>query len=82
MYFEEAMGMLRSGKKLRRAGWSNNAMYVALQTPDVDSKMNAPYLYIRWWRELRTNPRLVTVPWTPSQIDLFGDDWEEANYDR
>lgn len=66
--FGEALHALRAGHKVARVGWNGPDQWVALQTPDANSKMSLPYLYIR----------TVTgelVPWLASQTDLLTKDW-------
>ncbi len=43
--FGEAIEALKQGKKVARKGWNGKGMYVLLQTPDENSKMNRPYIY-------------------------------------
>ena len=55
--------------KYVRKGWNGKGMFIALQTPDANSKMTLPYIYMS----------TVTgdlVPWIASQTDLLADDWE------
>lgn len=68
MPFDTAITLLKQGQKLARLTWNGKGMWVALQRPDENSKMNRPYLYIKIvCGEL--------VPWCPSHSDLLGDDW-------
>lgn len=71
MNFGQALEALQAGQKVTREGWNGPGQYVALQTPDANSKMGLPYLYIR----------TVTgelVPWLASQTDILGRDWQIA----
>jgi hypothetical protein len=63
---------MRSGHKMRRAGWNGKNMHLQLQVPDVHSKMTLPYAYIQ-------TPQGDLVPWVCSQTDLFASDWEVAD---
>jgi hypothetical protein len=66
--FGWALNQLRRGDKVTRTGWNGKGMWLSLQTPDANSKMNRPYIYIRIvCGEL--------VPWCPSHSDLLGTDW-------
>lgn len=67
--FGWALDSLWAGKRVFRAGWNGQGMYLALQTPDAGSKMTAPYIYIR-------TPKNDLVPWVASQTDLLADDWD------
>lgn len=51
-----------------RAGWNGKGMWVALQSPDANSKMSKPYTYLQ-----AADGDLV--PWVPSQTDHLADDW-------
>jgi hypothetical protein len=65
----DAIQEMREGGKVRRAGWNGKGMWLALQTPDANSKMSLPYIFMS----------TVTgdlVPWLASQTDLLADDWE------
>jgi hypothetical protein len=64
----EAVQAMRDGYKVSRRGWNGKNMYLELQTPDANSKMTLPYVYMR----------TVTgdlVPWLCSQTDLLATDW-------
>lgn len=70
--FEAALQYLKSGGMVARLGWNGPGQYVACQRPDAQSKMSAPYLYLR-------NTQGALVPWVPSQGDLFATDWVQAS---
>lgn len=59
------------GLKVRRRGWNGRGMWIAMQVPDMSSKMTLPYVYMK-----TVNGDLV--PWLCSQTDLLADDWEPA----
>lgn len=67
--FRMALLELNEGKKVARSGWNGKGQWIQLQTPDENSKMNLPYLYIK-----TVDDKLV--PWLASQTDLLADDWE------
>lgn len=69
--FAWALYQLKNGDRVCRAGWNGKGQFVEMQTPDAGSKMGRPYAYLS-----DTEGRLV--PWTPSQGDLFADDWGPA----
>ena len=69
MNFEGALTEIKRGKLLTRRGWNGKNQWVALQTPDENSKMTLPYLYIN---TVESN----FVPWLVSQTDLLAEDWE------
>ena len=68
MNFGHALAALMDGHRVARAGWNGKGMWIDLQLPDENSKMERPYIYIvpgPGW----------TVPWVASQADLLSDDW-------
>lgn len=66
--FGEALGLLKAGARVARAGWNGKGMFLSLQTPDENSKMKRPYIYI-------TPDADHVVPWVASQADLLSEDW-------
>lgn len=67
--FGWALDRLRSGKQVQRAGWNGKGMWLALQTPDANSKMSLPYIYMK-----TADNNLV--PWLASQTDMLAYDWQ------
>lgn len=66
-----AVEMLRTGKRVTRAGWNGKGMWIELQTPDEYSYMTLPYVYMH-------TALGDLVPWLCSQSDLLAEDWTEA----
>lgn len=66
--FSVALGLIKQGQKLSRTGWNGKGLWISMQTPDANSKMGLPYLYIS-----TVDGRLV--PWIASQADVFAEDW-------
>ncbi len=66
--FSTALTYLKEGAKVTRQGWNGCGQYLALQTPDENSKMRKPYIYIS-----PVDGELV--PWLASQTDMLADDW-------
>jgi len=52
---------------MRLPKWSTDVV-IKMQIPDENSKMSAPYLYVE--------SRYGRVPWMPTVIELFSEDWE------
>lgn len=69
--FGEALQLLRDGKKVGREGWNGKGQFLELQTPDENSKMGLPYIFI-------TTVDGKRVPWVASQSDMLTDDWGEV----
>lgn len=67
--FGEAIYQLKAGRKVTRPGWNGKSMWLALQTPDANSKMSLPYIYMH-----TADKKLV--PWLASQTDMLAEDWE------
>lgn len=68
MNFSQALEKVQDGYKIARRNWNGKGMYVQLQTPDTNSKMSLPYLFI-------TTVEGRLVPWTISQTDALSADW-------
>ena len=68
MNFGEALVELKAGNKVTRNGWNGAGQRLELQTPDENSKMTLPYIFI-------TTVDGDLVPWLASQTDLLADDW-------
>lgn len=71
MNFGEALEALKQGQRVTRTGWNGAGMWIALQTPDENSKMRRPYLYM-------SPVGGDLVPWLASQTDLLAEDWANA----
>lgn len=63
-----AVDEMKAGKKVAREGWNGRGMYLALQTPDGNSKMSEPYVYLK-------NAQGHLIPWNASQADLLATDF-------
>lgn len=70
--FGWALVELKAGRAVRRAGWNGPNQSIILQTPDENSKMTLPYIYI-------VTVQGDLVPWLASQTDLLAADWEPAS---
>lgn len=70
--FGWAINHLRGGRKVTRIGWNGRGMWLALQIPDKNSKMQRPYIFIK-----TANDQLV--PWVASHGDILGTDWSLAD---
>lgn len=66
--FGWAIKQLQNGDKVSRSGWNGKGMWLALQTPDANSKMTLPYIYMK-----TADNNLV--PWLASQTDMLATDW-------
>lgn len=66
--FGNALTALKAGKQVARGGWNGKGMYLMLQTPDENSKMQQPYIYMS-----PVDGKLI--PWTASQADILSEDW-------
>ena len=70
--FSRALELLWCGYKVGRAGWNGKGMWIALQRPDMQSKMTLPYIYMK-----TADDQLV--PWLASQTDILANDWVTAD---
>ncbi len=75
MTFGDALLALKEGKRVSRSGWNGKGMWLALQVPDLFSKMTTPYIYIDYpVDDMQTTG--ATGPWVASQTDMLAEDWE------
>ena len=66
--FGQAIIALKEGKRVAREGWNGKNMWLKLQIPDENSKMQRPYIYMYPADGL-------LVPWLASQTDILATDW-------
>lgn len=66
--FSQALLLIKNGNRVARTGWNGQGMFLELQTPDENSKMKKPYIYMS-----PVDGELV--PWVASHSDLLSDDW-------
>jgi hypothetical protein len=66
--FGEALEALKQGFAVARRGWNGKDMWISLQRPDVNSKMDLPYIYM-------STADGKIVPWLASQTDMLAEDW-------
>lgn len=66
--FSMALEWVKKGKRIQREGWNGKGLWVKCQTPDENSKMTLPYLYIEY-------PDGRRCPWLDSQTDIMAEDW-------
>jgi hypothetical protein len=76
--FGIAIDALRGGRRVARKGWNGKGMWLALQTPDANSKMTLPYIYIEYPKGHPAYPNGSRVPWLASQTDILARDWVEV----
>ena len=78
MNLGEAIEVLKNKGTVARSGWNGKGIFIELQTPDENSKMTSPYIFIDT-RGLKTdNPDAPKsrVPWLASQTDMLAEDWD------
>jgi hypothetical protein len=73
--FGQALEALKNGRRVARAGWNGKGMWLLLQTPDSNSKMTLPYVYIEYPVGHPAYPNGSRVPWLASQTDMLSEDW-------
>lgn len=73
--FGQALVWLKKGKAVYRSGWNGKGMWLLLQTPDANSKMTLPYIYIEYPVGHPAYPNGSRVPWLASQTDILANDW-------
>lgn len=72
--FGSALDLLKHGAKVARLGWNGKGMWLELQSPDINSKMTLPYIFLNYPAGA-TYPEGARVPWLASQTDMLADDW-------
>lgn len=63
-----AVKQLEHGAAVARHGWNGKRMALALQRPDIHSKMTLPYIFM-------VTAQGQKVPWIASQTDILSTDW-------
>lgn len=67
MGFEDALILLKLGRKVQRAGWNGKGMYLRVVLPYAG--VTGKYVAIKVVDD-------TMYPWNPSQQDLFATDWK------
>ena len=73
--FGQALEALKQGRRIQRSGWNGKGMWLSLQTPDANSKMTLPYIFIEYPSGHPAYPFGSRVPWLASQTDVLSNDW-------
>lgn len=75
--FGWALAQLRSGEKVQRSGWNGKGIFIELQSPDENSRMTSPYIFIDTTGLQTDNEDAPKsrVPWLASQTDMLAEDW-------
>ena len=59
-----------------RQGWNGKNQYICLQTPDINSKMTEPYIFMVIDPLVPGSERKTKlIPWLASQADMLTADW-------
>lgn len=86
MNFSDALNLIKSGKRVQRAGWNGKGMFVFLVPGSIFKVNREPLLSILGeGTEVRYHGHIdmktadgMIVPWLASQTDLLAEDWQEA----
>lgn len=73
MDFSDALAALKQGKRIQREGWSERGVF-AHYVPASPQEHIIQHAVLRY-PECRVPHVPATVPWIPSQTDLFAEDW-------
>ena len=65
--FGDAVDEIRYGLAAMRLPQWKSEVLIKYQSPDENSKMTAPYLYVE--------SRFGRVPWIPTMIELLSTEW-------
>ena len=77
MTFGNALDELKIGNAVARKGWNGKNIFIKLHTPNINSFMTHPYIYIDT-TGLQTNNNFAPkdrIPWLASQTDMLAEDW-------
>ena len=82
--FGHALGWLKAGKRVRRAGWNGKGMFLFLVPGSTFQVSRPPLLGIyAEGTEIKYHAHIDmktaqgdVVPWVASQTDLLAEDWE------
>lgn len=89
MNFSEALELLKQGKRMRRRGWNGKGMFIVRQkgypqgipcnkqTADAFGYKEGDLFKCEPYLQMRT-AQGSHVMWTPCNLDIFGEDWEEV----
>lgn len=84
MKFEQAMRLMREGKKVQREGWNGKGMFLFLidgnswefvtdnAGPEINDLDTLPFVCMK-----TADDKLV--PWVASQTDVLAYDWQEVH---
>ena len=77
MNFGDALHELKAGRRVAREGWNGRGIFIELQTPDENSKMTSPYIFIdtTGLQTENTAAPKSRVPWLASQTDMLAEDY-------
>ena len=87
MTFDQVLIGLKQNRKYKRSGWNGKDMFIYLVLGSTFEVNRAPLLGIYpVGTEIKYRPHIdlkdaqgMCGVWTPSQTDLFADDWEEVS---
>ena len=68
MPFGDAISEIKKDgrNKMKLPHWQDD-VYISVQSPDENSKMTAPYFFV--------TSRYGMVPWIPTMIEMFSEQW-------
>ena len=86
MTFGEALASLKTGNRVRRSGWNGKGMFLFLVPGSTFQVNRAPLLGIfPEGTDIKYQPHIdmkaadgSIFAWNPNQLDVLGEDWEEA----
>jgi hypothetical protein len=72
MNFSKAWQKCLDGVKIARSGWNGRDQYIFIHLPYPPTGDDV--FYYKPYAEIKNSQNEI-FPWTPSQGDLFADDW-------
>lgn len=87
MNFSDALGSIKAGHRMARAGWNGKGMFVFLVAGSVFKVNREPLLsMLGEGTEVQYRPHIDMKAadgsigvWAPSMSDVLADDWERAD---
>jgi hypothetical protein len=87
MEFEDALSLLKQGYRVARQGWNGKGMFLFMVSGSTFTVNKDPWFEsFGEGTEINYHPHIdmkmadgSVMVWSPSQVDIFGTDWEVVN---
>lgn len=75
--FSEALMLLKSGKKVRRASWKPD-LAITSGVRNINRNISYEYNFVCMRNKYDDTGVIFTYSWAPISADMFAEDWESA----